>query len=133
MTSGLTTRWKTPRASNAAWTAWAFNAADRLADNSPLVYLVLIDQIDFLPQLFETVLVPEPVHAELRNAAAPATIQTWAKSLPSWVEVRQGANISDDAELRPLGAGARAAITLALSIDADLVLIDERKRTQYST
>jgi predicted nucleic acid-binding protein len=71
--------------------------------------LVLIDHIDVLPQLFETVLVPEAVHAELRNAAAPAAIQTRAKSLPSWVEVRQVANIvaniSDDTELRPLGAG----------------------------
>jgi predicted nucleic acid-binding protein len=43
-----------------------------VADTSPLVYLVLIDHIDVLPQLFETVLVPEAVHAELRNAAAPA-------------------------------------------------------------
>jgi predicted nucleic acid-binding protein len=36
----------------------------------------------------------------------------------------------DDACLGPLGAGERAAIILALSIHADLVLIDERKGTQ---
>jgi predicted nucleic acid-binding protein len=32
-------------------------------------------------------------------------------------------NLPDDAALRPLGAGERAAIALALSIHADLVLI----------
>jgi predicted nucleic acid-binding protein len=38
-------------------------------------------------------------------------------------------NAIDDAALQPLGAGERAAITLALSLHADLILIDERKGT----
>ena len=38
-------------------------------------------------------------------------------------------SVADDAVLRPLGAGERAAITLALSLYADLILIDERKGT----
>ena len=38
-------------------------------------------------------------------------------------------SVADDAVLRPLGAGERAAITLALSLHADLILIDERKGT----
>ena len=95
-----------------------------VADTSPLVYLVLIDHIDILPQLFETILVPDAVHAELQNPLAPAAVQDWASALPSWVEVKQVFNnLPDDAALRPLGAGERAAIALALSIHADLVLI----------
>lgn len=35
----------------------------------------------------------------------------------------------NDASLEPLGAGERAAISLALSLHADLILIDERKGT----
>jgi predicted nucleic acid-binding protein len=101
-----------------------------VADTSPLVYLVLIDHVDILPQLFETVLVPDAVHAELQNPLAPTLIQNWAAALPSWVEVKQVQNVPDDAALRSLGAGERAAIALALSIHADLVLIDERKGTQ---
>ena len=101
-----------------------------VADTSPLVYLVLIDHVDILPQLFETILVPDAVHAELLNPLAPALIQNWAAALPSWVEVKQVPNVPDDAALRPLGAGERAAIALALSIHADLVLMDERKGTQ---
>jgi predicted nucleic acid-binding protein len=46
-----------------------------VADTSPLVYLILIDRIDILPRLFETVLIPEAVHAELCNPLAPAPIQ----------------------------------------------------------
>jgi len=38
--------------------------------------------------------------------------------------------MTDDADLRALDAGERSAIILALSIHADLVLIDERKGTQ---
>jgi predicted nucleic acid-binding protein len=104
-----------------------------VADTSPLVYLVLIDHIDILPQLFETILVPDAVHTELQNPLTPPPVHDWAAALPSWVEVRQVLNVPDDAVLRPLGAGERAAIALALTINADLVLIDERKGTQAAT
>ena len=61
---------------------------------------------------------------------APTVVQAWAAALPSWIEVEQVASVSDDASLQSLGAGERAAITLALSVHADLILIDERKGTK---
>src|SRR5437879_4171570 len=100
-----------------------------VADTSPLVYLVLIDHIDILPRLFETVLIPEAVHTELWHPLSPATIQAWAPAPPPWLEVKQVPNVPEDV-LRALDAGERSAIILALSIHADLVLIDERKGTQ---
>jgi len=103
-----------------------------VADTSPLVYLVLIDHIDILPQLFETILVPEAVFAELRNPLAPPAVQAWVSALPSWVEVRPVPNVPDDAALRSLDAGERSAIILALSVHADLVLMDDRKGTQVA-
>ena len=102
-----------------------------VADTSPLVYLVLIDHIDILPRLFEAVLIPDAVQAELQSLLAPAAVQDWASALPSWVEVRQVLNLPDDAAFRSLGEGERAAIALALSIHADLVLIDERKERRW--
>lgn len=48
--------------------------------------------------------------------------------LPDWVEV-QPSQIIEDVMLAQLGAGERAAIALALTINADLILIDERKGT----
>lgn len=100
-----------------------------VADTSPLAYLVLIDHIDILPRLFEAVLIPEAVHTELCHPLAPAPIQAWAAAPPPWLEVKQVPNVSEDVR-RPLDAGERAAIILALSIHADLVLIDDRKGTQ---
>jgi predicted nucleic acid-binding protein len=101
-----------------------------VADTSPLVYLVLIDHIDILPRLFEAVLIPEAVHTELCNPLAPVPIPAWASAPPSWLEVKQVPSVPEDVALRPLDAGERSAIILALSMHADLVLIDERKGTQ---
>jgi len=53
-------------------------------------------------------------------------VRDWVAGLPAWVELTQVDSI-DDATLQPLGAGERAAITLALLLHADLILIDERK------
>ena len=97
-----------------------------VADTSPLFYLLSIDHIDVLPQLFGTVFVPEAVHKELCHPLAPTVVREWAAQLPEWVDVMR-VELLDDALLQPLGAGERAAITLALSMPADLILIDERK------
>jgi len=103
-----------------------------VADTSPLVYLILIDHIEIVPRLFEVILVPDSVHAELLSPSAPAVIQHWARNLPPWVEINKGLTLPDDAALQALGAGERSAIALAISIRADLVLIDERKGTQVA-
>jgi predicted nucleic acid-binding protein len=97
-----------------------------VADTSPVFCLLSIGQIDLLPQLFEKVLVPDAVHKELSHPLAPSVVRDWAADLPAWMEVKP-VNAIDDAMLTPLGAGERDAITLALAIHADLILIDERK------
>jgi len=97
-----------------------------VADTSPIFYLLSIGHIDLLPRLFGKVIVPDAVHQELCHPAAPPVVRDWVAGLPAWVEVTQVDSI-DDATLQPLGAGERAAITLALLLHADLILIDERK------
>ena len=54
-----------------------------VADTSPLNYLVLIGAIDVLPRLFEAVIVPDAVKAELLHARAPAAVRRWAAAPPS--------------------------------------------------
>ncbi len=71
---------------------------------------------------------PDAVHRELCHPSAPPLVRDWIAALPGWAEVIQVDPIEDDV-LRSLGAGERAAITLALSLHADLILIDERKGT----
>ena len=43
-----------------------------VADTSPLFYLLSIEHIDILPQLFGTVFVPDAVQSELCHPAAPS-------------------------------------------------------------
>ena len=99
-----------------------------VADTSPIYYLLSIGQIDLLPRLFGKVFVPDAVHKELCHPAAPLVVRDWVAGLPAWAEVTRVDSI-DDVVLQPLGAGERVAITLALSLHADLILIDERKGT----
>lgn len=98
-----------------------------VADTGPLNYLVLIEAIDVLPRLFQQILVPAAVFDELAHAAAPASVRAFVAQKPAWLEVRpnpeQSGNNAIDAAL---DEGERAAIVLAASIGADLILMDDR-------
>lgn len=97
-----------------------------IADTSPIVYLLAIGHVDILPALFAKVYLPDAVRTELRHPLAPVPVGERAEVTPPWVEVRSvGANT--DADFQGLGEGERAAMALALSLRADLLLIDERK------
>jgi len=102
-----------------------------VADTSPLFYLLSIGHIDLLPRLFGKVFVSSAVHTELCHPSAPALVREWAAHVPGWIVVVSVETV-DEAAFLPLGAGERAAITLALSLPADLILIDERKGTQVA-
>ena len=100
-----------------------------VADTSPLNYLVLIEQIDLLPQLYGRVLIPESVLEELSALQTPQLVRDWATNLPEWIQVLPATPI-DDAGLTRLHAGERDVISLALIVDADAVLLDERRGRQ---
>ena len=95
-----------------------------VSDTSPLNYLVLIQHVDVLPSLFGRVMAPPAVVAELRHPGAPAAVRSWAAAPPEWLEVRSPASIDPS---QGLGAGEAEAISLARELNADAVLIDERK------
>jgi predicted nucleic acid-binding protein len=42
-----------------------------IADTSPINYLLLIDQIDLLPRLFQKIVIPEVVRDEMIAPGAP--------------------------------------------------------------
>jgi len=58
-----------------------------VADTTPICYLILIGEIDLLPNLFHQVLVPAAVIGELLHEDAPDAVRCWAASLPPWVSV----------------------------------------------
>ena len=95
-----------------------------VADAGPLHYLVLIGAVDVLVPLYTRVLVPETVAAELQDAHTPATVRAWIAQPPHWCEIRP--DPPSDPALSFLDAGEHAAITLALSVNAGRLLIDEQ-------
>jgi len=95
-----------------------------VADASPVHYLVLIGAAEVLEPLYGRVLVPQAVADELQAANTPEAVRAWMAHLPPWCEVRPDA--PSDPAVRYLDAGEQAAIALALSVNADRLLIDER-------
>ena len=99
-----------------------------IADTGPLNYLILIGHIDLLPVLFEKVVLPATVQSELASGKAPFLVRHWVGNLPAWLEVRDAPlSQAEDASLKGIDAGERAAIQLAVSLHADLLLMDDRK------
>jgi predicted nucleic acid-binding protein len=93
-----------------------------VADTGPVNYLILSEHAALLHELYGALLIPTAVHGELLDARAPLKVRQWANALPVWVEVRKAA---DPRRFAEIGPGEREAISLALELRADFVLIDE--------
>ena len=99
-----------------------------IADTGPINYLVLIGNIDLLPVLFDNVILPSAVQAELTDPDAPPSVRDWIADPPAWLHVHETpGRQSDQASVEGLDEGETAAIALAISLDADLLLMDDRK------
>lgn len=95
-----------------------------VADSSPLHYLILLGRPDLLRHLFESVVIPPAVAEELAQPNTPMRVRNWIQSPPTWLSV-------DDRPLGPrspaLDPGEADAISLALALRADAILIDENR------
>jgi len=99
-----------------------------VSDTSPLRYLSEIGGLEWLAQLFGQVVCPVEVLTECRHSSAPDRLRSWAQSPPPWLRViSTPRNPVDIPESRQLDAGEAAAICLAIDLEADLLLIDERR------
>ncbi len=98
-----------------------------VADTTPIRYLAAIGHLHLLPRLFGTIFVPSVVYEELQNPATPQFVRAALKPPPAWLKVVPAEVADNDPVLLALDEGEGAALTLGLSLGADLVLIDERK------
>jgi predicted nucleic acid-binding protein len=95
-----------------------------VADTTPLNYLILIDEIELLPILYQKILIPEEVHRELLDSGAPASVRAWASATPSWCEVSPSPS-TPDPRLDEIDSGERDAIQLALANGIETLLMDD--------
>lgn len=98
-----------------------------VSNTSPIINLACIGQLDLLPALYETLVIPPAVFHEttvaLPNAPGAAAVRA-----ASWIQCREIANQSLVASLRlELDPGEAEAIACALEGQASLLLIDERR------
>lgn len=100
-----------------------------IADTSPINYLVLIEAIEVLPELFGEVIIPQAVFVELNHPKASQTVRNFIADKPKWLKV-VNVNVPPNSGLENLDYGEREAIYLAELQKADLVVIDERKGFQ---
>jgi predicted nucleic acid-binding protein len=95
-----------------------------VSDTSPLNYLVLIEAQDLLPTLYGRVLIPPVVLDELRSPRTPRRVLDWAWAPPHWLELREPPPHHAPDALHP---GESAAIALARSVHAALLLMDDQE------
>jgi predicted nucleic acid-binding protein len=96
-----------------------------VSDTSPLTALLSVGEAEILPKLFERVVIPTAVSAELKRGHT---------TLPIWLQVQPIQNLTQaNLFARVVDLGEAEAITLAKEIRADYLLIDERKGRLLAT
>lgn len=103
-----------------------------IADTTPLNYLVLIDRVGILPQLYGRVLIPPAVWQEFQRLETPEAVRAWLARRPAWLEIRQ-VQASPAPALGHLGAGEREAIALAEELGADRLILDDQVARRVAT
>ncbi|MBD1219300.1 MAG: DUF3368 domain-containing protein [Anabaena sp. CoA2_C59] len=99
-----------------------------ISNTSPLLNLAIIDQLDLLRQQFGEILIPKAVLEELRvEEILPGSDHLREALVAGWLQVREVNNPSLVQLLqRDLDRGEAEAIALALLLDADWIILDER-------
>jgi len=103
-----------------------------VSNTTPLNYLVLIGRVEILNALYEKVVIPQAVFAELTSTRAPDKVRAWVTSKPNWLTVDKSPNVVDS-ELDAIQIGEREAILLAEQIQADFIVLDDRKARRIAT
>ena len=103
-----------------------------VSDTSPVSNLILIERLDILRKLFTEIIIPTAVDAEIR-ALKQFDIDLSAYETAEWIKVSAPTNLQKVQTLQiNLDEGEAQAIALALEINCDLLLMDERIGTNIA-
>ncbi len=98
-----------------------------VTDTSSVSNFAAIGKLELLQQLYGSVIIPTAVYQELLNSGEtdPAVL---AIQTVNWIETRSVANITLLQTLQNnLDIGEAEAITLAVELNADRLIVDERR------
>jgi predicted nucleic acid-binding protein len=97
-----------------------------ISNTSPITNLAGIGQLDLLRQLYGTVTIPQAVYQEMvgLGTTVPGTLEV--QTLP-WIIVQPVTDLNQVKTFRTiLDQGEAEAIVLAMELNAELLIIDER-------
>lgn len=95
-----------------------------VSDTSPICYLLLINQIDILQILYDSITIPQTVADELSASESLPVVKNWITQPPNWLQI-QPIQTAQGIEGK-LDPGEREAILLAEELKADLVVLDDK-------
>jgi predicted nucleic acid-binding protein len=95
-----------------------------ISNTSPLLYLHLIQQLDLLPQLYETVLIPPAVETELQAGAQRGVDVPQVSALP-WLRVVPVVSVTSIPMVMDLGRGEAEVIALGLEQAGSRLILDD--------
>lgn len=104
-----------------------------VSDTSPLSNLAIVEQLPLLQQIYSNIIIPPAVYEELLQLER---IRPVIKHLlrTGWLEMRLPTNrVLVETLQRELDEGEAEAIALAIALNADRLLIDERLGRRVAT
>ena len=96
-----------------------------VSDTTPLRYLIEIEKANVLESLFGKLIIPQAVFSDLQRPKTPQPVKDWIVNHHAWLEIRQ-ADLSLYTPQKRIGDGEREAFALALELQADAVLVDDK-------
>lgn len=99
-----------------------------VSNTSPLCNLAVIGRLDLLKRRYGAVVIPVEVERELAVLSHPAARTSLSAAMADgWLKVERSVSSSSLVLPFPLDAGEAAALTLAATTHADVLLIDEKR------
>ena len=96
-----------------------------ISNTSPLIGLAKINRLDILQQLFKNIIIPQAVYNEFLKYCPSTEAQRFRTACDDFITVSTVKKIKTFK--RKLDLGESEVLTLALSQQADIVLIDDKK------
>lgn len=97
-----------------------------VSDTSPITSLAGIGQLELLRLLYSKVIIPQAVYNEMVGAGKTVPGASEVQTL-DWIETQQVYNFSQVEALQSeLDPGEAEAIILAIELNAELLIMDER-------